>query len=1006
MPHPNRRIRRFADLMPHRVREVLLVSSPYDAFILEEDGGLGERIYDQYRQLSLTDAPRFTLAENGERALEKLENRRFDLIIAMTRVADMDVSAFARQVKELRPGRPVVLLALDRTELSRLESNIDREAVDGVFLWSGDARILLAIIKLVEDRENVDEDIATTNVRVIVLVEDSVRFVSLYTGLLYEELLTQGQSLYTEGVNPIQRLAFVRSRPKILLARDFETAVGLIDQYQDNLMGLITDGRFPRGGRLDSDAGLALIAETRRRDPQLPILIQSSESHQDVARRAESIYFLNKNSVHLLRELRTFLTDGLGFGRFVFRMSDGRMVDEARDLRELEEKLSAIPDESLRYHAERNHFSVWLNARGEFDTADALRPRTLAEFADIGEVRHYLLEAIRKGHEELHEGVVSDFDPAHLAHESFSRIGSGSLGGKARGLAFLNMLFADNDVTETEDLAVHLPPTIVIATDYFDRFIAENDKSSIAGIEPDDESIREQFAAAWLPEELRDALLTIVTHFDVPLSVRSSSLLEDSIHHPFAGIYGTYMIANNAAETAVRHEQLCRAVKLVYASTFCKNARTYLKNTGARVDEEKMAVIIQPVIGRRHGDRFYPEISGLAQSFNFYPIGPQTSGEGIAHLALGLGRTIMEGGRVLRFSPAHPGVLPQFATPRAVMDASQRQFFALDLSMGEEADFIAAVRSFDLSDAEEDGALALVGSVFDEGDDVIRDDLSKPGPRAVTFNNILKHRAIALAEALVRLLHMGRDGMGGAVEIEFAVHMGDFGRRTPRTRLRREPTLYVLQIRPLASREAATDATIHVEIPPIESCLAVTEHSLGHGYFPDLRDILFVRPETWEAAANEAIAAQIETINAELSKAGRPYILIGPGRWGSADPWLGVPVQWSQISGVKIMVEASPADYPVDPSQGTHFFQNITSLRIGYLTLPPGANREQPKDAGFLDWAWLTTQPAAKETEYLRLVRFEQDVGVYLDGRTGRGIIARPGAMRVEREEAEPVTSS
>lgn len=992
---------RFHDLMPHRIREVLLVSSPYDAFILEEDGQLTEQVFFEYRNVSLAAAPRFTQVSSGEAALFQLQERRYDMVLTMSNPGDMDVNAFGRAVKVMRPGRPVVYLALNRHELQRREVPIDPQAVDGAFLWTGDSEILLAIIKYIEDRENVEHDIARGNVRVILLLEDSMRFYSSFMGILYKELMLQSHALYADGVNEHLRHMNMKSRPKILPARSYEEGLELFEKYRRNVMAIISDVRVPRGAAqsgesvLDGEAGIDFVRYVKRYDPDLPVLLQSAESENCRAAQELGAFFVDKGSTQLLAEIRNFLRRDLGFGDFVFRLQDFREVDRARDLQELAAKLAHIPGESVAYHASHNHFSIWLMARSEFDLAEHLRPTKLTDFANIEALRQYLIHVLRETHRSSHRGVVSDFSRRHFDHNIFSRLGKGSLGGKARGVAFLHMSMATSDADDFGGLKVSFPKTVVLATDNFDTFLEQNQLHGCAFGSEDDAEIEERFLAGRLPEELERQLKFIVEHLTGPLAVRSSSLLEDSLHQPFAGIYNTFMLPSNAVDAESRFGDLCNAIKLVYASTFFHNAKSYLQATGNRIEEEKMAVILQQVVGRHwpKGERFYPSFAGVAQSHNFYPMGPQKAEEGIVQVALGLGSFVVDGGAALRFNPMHPGVLPPFSNEKDLLDNTQRRFCAIDLSeprTRSARDLYGTVRYFDLREAEEDGSLGLVGSVYSADDRRVREDLGLSGPRVVTFNNILRHRAIALPEALARVLELAKEGFGCAVEIEFACEMGDFGRRPARGKKRRAPILYLLQVRPLAALAQASREVIEMRFER-EQTLCYSATSLGHGLKNGIRDLIYVCRETWRAEENPKIAQQVGELNEALCAEDRPYVLIGPGRWGTADHWLGIPVQWSQISSARVIIEASPEGYHVEPSQGSHFFQNMTALRLGYLTLPPGAEKDA-SSPDFVDWQWLDEMPAHRETEHLRHLRFEEPLTVVLNGQRGCGIVAKPGA--------------
>jgi len=982
--------RRFHGLMPYRVREVLLAASPYDAFILEEDGLLSEQVFLEYMDVSQPGAPRFTHARSGAEALALLKRQRFDLVLTTATLPDMTADQLGREVKALRPGRPVVLLSLDRASLHEPWRTLDRQALDGGFLWGGDAKILLAVIKSVEDRENVDHDIALADVRAILILEDSPRFYSSFLGMLYKELMVQSHSLYSEGVDEMARQLYMKSRPKVLHATTWEDGMALFERYRRHVMAVICDLRLPKGGVLDDEAGIDFARHARESDPELPVLLQSSAGVG--ARRAAAMGagFLDKSSPTLLADLSAFLRLQLGFGDFVFRASEGGPeVGRAHDLRELEGQLAVVPDESVLYHAARNHFSIWLLARSEFEMAEQLRPQRVGDFPSVAATRSYLLGLLRDVHERAQRGVVADFTPDGFTKHPFTRLGQGSMGGKGRSIAFLHRTLAGVKAEDFGGLEVLLPRTLVVATEHFAAFLAQNDLAAFAARAESDEEVIRRFLAEPLPAELEAELGAVVERLAGPLAVRSSSLLEDSSQIGMAGLYETVMVPNVDPDPRRRLRELGGAVRRVYASLFTRAARRYLESTGYLLEEEKMAVVIQAVVGRRHGDRFYPSFSAVAQSYNYYPFGLQRAEEGVVHLALGLGRTIVEGGRCLRFSPARPEVLPQFATPRALLDSSQSGFYALDLRAEGEAG-ADRVRWFDLAVAEEDGTLHAAGSVLSAGEQRVRDDLTLRGPRVVTFNNLLRHRAIPLAEALQRLLDVAQRGLGGPVELELAGEMGDWGRSggSARGGVREPPRLYLLQMRPMAA-QVRQPGTVALTAPP-ERCLCrASSRVLGHGLYERVRDLIHVRREVWESRHNRAIAAEIGTFNEALRREGRRYALIGPGRWGTADPSLGIPVDWVQISEVQVLVEASPLGYDVEPSQGAHFFQNITSQRLGYLTVPPGADAASGRP-DFVDWEWLEAQPAAGESRFLRHLRFAEPLPVELDGAQGWGFIGKP----------------
>ena len=990
MPEP--RFRRFNKLMPHRVREVLLVSSPYDDFILEEDGNLTERIFEEYWELSLSAAPRVTHVRSAEAALAAMKDRRFDLVISMMRLADMNVGEFGKKVKKMRPGRPVVLLAFDNPEIEKFSQFIHKDSIDMVFMWSGDAKILLAIIKYIEDKENVDHDIATADVKVIIVVEDSIRFYSSFLGMLYSELMQQSSSLYAEGVNRLHKLLHMRSRPKILLARNYEQATELYKKYKKNVLAVISDIRFHRNGKSDMTAGLDLAETIRFESGDIPLLLHSSEKEHEEDAKKLGVIFLDKSSTRLHQGIRIFLTESLGFGPFIFRMPDGYEIGRAHDVRELEETLKIIPDESLKYHALANHISIWLMARSEFELAYELRPKKVSDFKGIGEVREFLLKILKAYRKRKRRGVIAEYKRNRLEPENlFLRIGDGSIGGKARGLAFATRLLEPEKIAEKfEGLSIQVPRTIVFCTEWFDQFLQENDLHEIAHNSKDDDEIVKAFCDGHLPGDLQEELTFILESFKMPLAIRSSSLLEDSQFQPFAGIYDTIMLPNNDENLDVRLSELCCAIKLVYASSFKQNAKAYIENTARRIEEEKMAVMMQGVVGQTYNRRYYPTFAGVAQSYNFYPIGLQKPEDGIAMLALGLGRLVVDGGQAMRFSPNHPQVLPQYSSPEAILKNSQKEFWAINMDAKVEEDLCCSYRTlgfYDLAASEKDGTLKAVGGVYSASDDQIRDDLDTKGPRVVTFNNFLKYNAFPLAPALDHLLKLFKHGMGCEVEMEFACDTGDWGKKVRRGEERTDPSMNVLQLRPIVSEMGFEYLESHDF--PDEHCLCRSEKALGHGLFDSIFDIVYVKRETFNPAISKTIADEIGKINNSLRQKSRHFILFGPGRWGSADPWLGIPVQWSQISNAKVIVEASPKGYNVDPSQGTHFFQNITSLRIGYLTVTPGAEYGSSPD--FVDWDYLDRLPCESETEFLRHVRTETSFLVYIDGREGKSVITKPG---------------
>lgn len=970
----------FHRLMPFRVQHVLLVSSLYESFILEEDGLLGELITSQYVDMHLSHAPRVSRASTAEEALDIIQNQSVDLVITMTRFGEAKVARFAEQVKGLRPKLPVIALADEPQEILRMPHLRECQHIERVFVWNGDARILLAIIKYIEDSRNAEHDTRVGDVRVILVIENSVRFYSTYLPLIYTEVVSLTRSLLAEGINLTHQLLRMRARPRILLAETFEEAWDVYTRFSANMLGLISDVRFPRGGQLDSRAGLELTRRVRMDAPYLPVLLQSSDESYRRDADALSAAFIHKQSPSLLQELREFMQKNMGFGEFVFTLTNGAEVGRAADVIELEQMLSRVPAESIGFHASHNHFSNWLMARTEFDIAARISPVRVTDFATLEDLRHYLISTMAEFREKHYTGVISDFVPRKFdLAGSFTRIGGGSIGGKARGLAFMNALLSHTNLRgRHENVRLFVPNSTVLGTDVFDAFMDANDLRRLVSQDAPEHRLTQEFVRGNLPADMVSNVTAFLRSVRYPLAVRSSSLLEDSHGRPFAGVYATYMLPNNHPDLRVRIEQLCDAIKLVYASAYFRSAKRYLEATGHHVEEEKMGVILQELVGSEYGGRFYPTFSGVARSYNFYPTGQITPDEGVACVALGLGKTVVEGGEYLLFSPAHPHILPQFPTTDDLLANSQRRFYALDtsnLQMVPTRDADANLLLLDLDAAERDGTLAPIGSVYSPENDMVYDGIQRPGPRVVTFAHVLKSDLFPLADIVQQLLAIGQDGMASPVEIEFAVDMStqpmEFG---------------FLQIRPVASNEEMEA----VRVGPVNRDKAVcySPEALGNGLIRGIADLVFVRPEDFDSSLTQEIAAELGRINEGLRKAGRVSVFIGPGRWGSADRWLGIPVTWDQISTARIIVETTLPDLMVAPSQGTHFFQNLTSLGVGYLTVDPNI------DKGFIDWDWLSRQPTIEQSRHVRHVRLEEPLEARIDGRNQAGVIFKPGDSR------------
>ena len=970
----------FDKLMPFRIREVLLVAAPYDSFLLADDDALTELVFSEYLDLNLRYAPRVTRVATAAEALKRIADEPFDLIITMASLGNLDVAAFAEEAKRRRPDLPVILLCFNMMDVAQL-SEADRQAVDRVFVWLGDPRIFMSIIKLVEDQRNVDHDMGLSSVQAIIVVEDSVRFYSSYLPVFYSELMKQTQLLMAEGINLTHKMLRMRARPKILLAHDFESAWALYEKYRGHLLGVVTDVQYRREGADDPRAGIIFAERIKAEIPDMPVLVQSSDSSQAEAAQAVGASFLHKTSPSLLRQLQDFMLTYFGFGDFVFRDAAGREYGRAGDLHAMIERLKVVPDESLEFHANRNHFSKWLMARTEFEIAYRIRPRKAAEFHSLGELRRYLVETMNRFLQKTQLGTIIQFDGRYFDEESpFVKIGRGSIGGKARGLAFVNFLLSKTDLAaHFPGVRITVPHTSVISTEVFDYFMEHNGLNAFVRAERPNAELAAAFLAAELPSYVLDDLRTLVCKIHGPLAVRSSSLLEDSRAQPFAGVYKTYMLPNNHPDPEQRVRELARAVKLVYASTYSTEARAYLRFSSHLPDEEKMAVIVQHLVGRPHaqGRRYYPSFSGVLQSYNYYPVPPIAPEDGVAYVALGLGKTIMDGYRSLRFSPNHPHNLHQFATLNDHLANSQHEFLSLDTQRpaGDlDYDHEPNMVWWNLAAAQEDQTLWPVGSTYSPDNESIYDGTGRPGTPLVTFAPILKNDVFPLADILKHIAQMGIEAMGSHVEMEFAANLepGEDGLKE----------FAILQMRPMISRWSTQK--VKLDALPAERVLCESPRTLGNGYVQGVTDVVYVKRESFDPARTVEIAAEIGKVNAALKEAGRHCLLIGPGRWGSADPWLGIPVRWNQISASRVIVETTLQDFEIDPSYGTHFFHNVTSLGLGYFTV------HGRDGGGTLRWDWLDRQPAATETELLRHVRLEKPLDIRIDGGTGRGVILVP----------------
>jgi CheY-like chemotaxis protein len=976
-----RRFQRFQDLMRHRVNEILLVSSLYDSFILEEDGRLHELLLSEYIDHNLSHAPGLTRVSTGEEAVTLMRDQsRFDLIITTMNLGDMNAFDLARRMREEGMKVPIVLLTYDNRELTEMSSRNDLTVFDKVFIWHGDFRILIGIIKFIEDRRNLDHDTRTVGVQSIIVIEDNVSFYSSFLPMIYTELIRHTQSVISEGVNISHKLLRMRARPKILLCSTYEEAWDYYERYEDCILGVIADIEFPREGKTDPEAGLKFAEAVKSSHFDIPILLQSdNEAYRDIAGQLDASFLL-KTSPLLLHELSKFMEEHFSFGDFVFRMPDGKEVGRASDLRSLEKALHTVPEESVMLHASRNHFSNWLKARTEFWLAHKLRPQKVSDFDSINDLRMELIRYLRDFRREQQLGQIADFDANTFdLASSFARIGGGSLGGKARGLGFINSLLSSYRIRlRFSGVRIGVPACVVIGTDVFDEFLDSNNLRDFAIHANDDQELQDRFLESPLPSFVAEQLDIFLEIADFPLAVRSSSLLEDSKYQPFAGIYKTYMLPNSHQDRAVRLEELTSAIKRVIASTFSRHAKRYIKATPYRLEEEKMAVIIQKMVGNQHEQRFYPDFSGVARSHNFYPTPPMKAADGIASVALGLGKTVVEGGLAVRFCPKYPRHLIQFSDIESTLNSSQKEFYALEL---EDPDDVSdhsrelPLIKHDLNVAERDGTLAPVASTYSPENDAVYDGVSRQGSRLVTFAPVLKNEVFPLAEIIHIMLELGSFGMSSPVEMEFAVNYNTDGGG------KREFAL--LQMRPLVKSREVDDVDVD-DVDP-QDTICQCPQVLGNGLIDNIHDLVVVDLEAFDRGRSREVAAEVAAYNAQLTDADIPYALIGVGRWGSADPWLGIPVAWDEISGARVIIETGFRDFKVVPSQGSHFFQNITSFMVGYFTVNSFSNE------GFVDWEWLLNQEPADRKEFVRHLRFDKPAVVKMNGHSHRGVILKPG---------------
>lgn len=972
----------FADLMKHRIYNILLYASKYDSFMLEEDGRIDEQIFNEYTALNLRYPPRFTLVSNEKDANDRLRERDYELIISMPSGDSINPFEWAKEVKTHYPNIPIVVLTPFSKSVSKRIANEDLSAIDYVFSWLGNPDILLAITKMLEDKMNVEEDVKSVGVQVILFVEDSIHFYSSILPHLYKCVFKQSLSFMTEALNEHEQMLRMRGRPKILFARTYEEAMSIYKKYKDNMLGVISDVSFQRDGIKDKEAGIALCAEIRKYDKFIPLIIQSSDNSNREAADSVKAAFLSKNSSTLLTELRERINNNFGFSDFIFKNPNTWEVEaKVRNLRDLQDVVFKLSDECLLYHVTRNNVSRWLYSRAMFPLAEFIKVTNIYDpgIEDLNKLRQVIFGAIVKYRQIKNRGVVAVFERDRFdQYSNFARIGDGSMGGKGRGLAFIDSMIKRNEqLQQHENAQIAIPKTVVICTDIFTEFMETNNLYPIALSDMSDEDILQHFLHARLPKKLIADLYAFLGVISTPVAVRSSSLLEDSHYQPFAGIYSTYMVPYNHESRTQTLSLLTEAIKAVYASVYYQQSKLYMTATKNVIDEEKMAIVLQETCGNAYGNRFYPSFSGVAKSLNYYPIGSEKPEDGIANIAMGLGKYIVDGGVSLRFSPAYPHNILQTSSLEYALRETQTYFNALDLNnihFVPQVDDGFNLLKINVQDALKDGTLKYLASTYNVQEEMIYDSLYEGGRKIITFANILQHNVFPLADILKEVLKISHNEMGRPIEIEFAVNL-DYSEN-------KQHTFYFLQIRPIVDSNENISENIGNILT--EDTVISSNNVLGHGIINDVFDIIYIRPEAFNASKNQLIMYEIEKLNKKMIQEGRHYILVGPGRWGSSDPWLGIPVKWPHISNAMVIVESGLSSYRIDPSQGTHFFQNLTSFGVAYFTINPFQND------GTYDLEFLNQQEAVFENNYLRHIQFNNPLIVKVDGRKNIGVVMKP----------------
>jgi len=972
----------FQDLMLYRVHEILLIASPYDAYILEQDGKLTEQILNEYIGMNLSYAPRVWNATSAKSAMDMLSKRSFDLIIIMMRIPDMNSIDLGIKIKAKYPKKPSILLAFDESEVKRIPIE-QKKSFDEIFIWEGNSNVFPAIIKLVEDKKNINRDIRKADIRVIIFIEDTPKYYSSILPAIYKEIIYHTKHLIDQSLNDTQKLLHMRGRPKILLSTNYEDAIKKIKKFNLNTLGIISDIRFPINNKRDKNAGIKLIKEIRELDKSVPVIFQSNQKISTKILNNYSAKYLNKNSHTLMQDLRKLIIDNFGFGNFNFRLKSGKIISTAKTIKQLRNKIKSIPASSLLFHASNNHLSNWLAARGEFDLSAQFKVLKKDDFTNIEERRTFHLKLLDEYINQKNDSIIVEYSKNHTEQiHSFIRIGSGSLGGKARGLAFANSILSRyNFKNKFPEINIRIPNIIVISTSEFDDFMEINNLWKDAIKLTDNKKIEQKFIKSKLTSNVSKKIKSLLKKIKYPLAVRSSSLLEDSQYKPLAGMYSTLMLPNSSKDFKERFNQLSEAIKRIYASTFYKEPKSLMDSVSHRLEEEKMAVIIMELVGKNHNEKFYPTFSGISQSYNYYPVSHMLRKEGVAFLALGLGKTIADGEKSLRYCPSHPNILPQFYSTKSILNNTQNNFYALNLNNGKnplKKGESGNLNQYDLSIAENDKELDHLASVITHEDNLIRDSLKYNGPRVLTFSSIIKYNHFPLNDILNEFIKRGENFIGCPFEMEFAININK----------NKKSEFCLLQIKPMSIDSINRDIDVDKNSKTDRS-LCYSNQVLGNGVSKKIMHILYVDIDEFKREKTEFIAKKIDELNKKLGEK-NPYLLLGPGRWGSSDPWLGIPVSWEQISNAKTIVEIGIDTLNPDPSFGSHFFQNLISLRIGYFTI----NRNKYKTS--IDWQWLKKQKHIHKSKYLNVIKLDKPLTIKIDGINGDGIILKPEKQKTE----------